>query len=76
MLMELGLKDKIAVITGSTRGIGLAVARGLAKEGAHIALCSRSKDDAVKTAEKIEKEFGVRTLGGQGLHVKMQGLEA
>ena len=55
--MDLGLKDKIAVITGATKGIGLAVARGLAKEGAHIALCSRSKEEADKTAEKIEKDF-------------------
>jgi len=74
--MELDLKDKIAVITGATKGIGLAVARGLAKEGAHIALCSRSKDDAVKTAEKIEKEFGVRTLGVQVDVVKGQEIEA
>ena len=34
--MDLGLKDKVAVITGGSVGIGLAVAEGLAAEGAHI----------------------------------------
>lgn len=73
--MDLGLKDKIAVITGATKGIGLAVARGLAKEGVHIALCSRSKEEAIKTAEKIEKDFGVNTLGVQVDVVKKKDLE-
>ena len=35
--MDLGLKDKVAVITGGSVGIGLAVAKGLASEGAHVA---------------------------------------
>jgi len=73
--MDLGLKDKIAVITGATKGIGLAVARGLAKEGAHIALCSRSKEEADKTAEKLEKDFSVNTLGVQVDVVKKKDLE-
>ncbi len=73
--MDLGLTDKTAVITGATKGIGLAVARGLAKEGAHIALCSRSKEEAVKTAEEIGKEFGVKTLGVQVDVVKKQEIE-
>ncbi len=73
--MDLGLKDKIAVITGATKGIGLAVARGLAEEGVHTALCSRSKEDALKTAEKIGKEFGVRTLAVQADVVKKQDIE-
>ena len=34
--MDLGLKDKVAVITGGSVGIGLAVAEGLAAEGAHV----------------------------------------
>lgn len=39
--MDLGLKDKVAVITGGSVGIGLAVAEGLAAEGAHLVLAAR-----------------------------------
>lgn len=39
--MDLGLRDKVAVITGGSVGIGLAVAKGLAAEGAHIVLVAR-----------------------------------
>ena len=44
--MELNLSGKVAVITGGSKGIGLAVARELASEGTHIALCSRHGDEA------------------------------
>ena len=39
--MDLGLRDKVAVITGGSVGIGLAVAKGLAVEGAHVVLVAR-----------------------------------
>ena len=40
--MDLGLRDKVAVITGGSVGIGLAVAKGLAAEGAHVAIAARN----------------------------------
>ena len=40
--MDLMLKHKVAVITGGSVGIGLAVAEGLAAEGVHLALCARN----------------------------------
>ena len=40
--MDLGLKDQVAIVTGSSRGIGLASARALAAEGCRVCLCARS----------------------------------
>ncbi len=57
------LTSKAAVITGSTSGIGLAIARALAKEGASIVLNGfGSADDIEKTRASIEREFNVRAI--------------
>ena len=40
--MDMGLANKVAVITGGSAGIGLAIAQGLAAEGAHIVLAARA----------------------------------
>ncbi len=61
--MDLGLKDKIAVITGGSVGIGLAVAEGLAQEGVHVALCARDQARVVERARAISERYGVRALG-------------
>jgi len=61
--MDLGLKDKVALITGGSVGIGLAVARGLAQEGVHIATCARDEERVRARAAEIARDFGVRTLG-------------
>ena len=61
--MELGLKDKVAVITGASVGIGLAVAEGLAAEGAHIVMAARGEDRARRGRRaRVAKEYGVKTL--------------
>jgi NAD(P)-dependent dehydrogenase (short-subunit alcohol dehydrogenase family) len=61
--MDLGLKDKVAVITGGSVGIGLAIAEGLAAEGAHIVMGARDEDRLKKAARRVAKEYGVKTLG-------------
>lgn len=61
--MDLGLEGKVAAVTGGSKGIGLGVAKGLAAEGVHIALCSRNEDEALETAAEIAKGYHVRTLG-------------
>ena len=60
--MDLGLKDKVAVITGASVGIGLAVAEGLAAEGADIVMAARGEDRLKKEARRVAKEYGVKTL--------------
>ena len=61
--MDLGLKDKVAVITGGSVGIGLAVAKGLAAEGVHIVICARDEERVNARASEIADEFSVKTLG-------------
>lgn len=66
--MDLELKDKVAVITGGSVGIGLAVAEAFAREGAHLALCARNAERAKQEGEKLASRYGVRVLA-QGVDV-------
>jgi 3-hydroxybutyrate dehydrogenase len=57
------LKGKTAVVTGSTSGIGLAIARAFAKEGANAVINGFGEKDAIeKERTGIEKDFGVKSL--------------
>lgn len=60
--MDLKLKDKIAVITGGSNGIGLAVATALAREGVHLALCARNGDRLEEEGQNIREKFGVKVF--------------
>jgi NAD(P)-dependent dehydrogenase (short-subunit alcohol dehydrogenase family) len=61
--MDLGLKDKVAVITGGSVGIGLAVAHGLATEGVHVAICARGAERVATEADQVAHQHGVKALG-------------
>ena len=54
-------EKKIALITGGSRGIGLSIAESLAKQGAHIIICSRSKEN-LESASKALKKHNVEVL--------------
>jgi 3-hydroxybutyrate dehydrogenase len=57
------LKGKSVVVTGSTSGIGLAIARAFAKEGANLTINGFGDKDAIeKERAGIEKEFGVKAI--------------
>jgi NAD(P)-dependent dehydrogenase (short-subunit alcohol dehydrogenase family) len=51
------LKDKVALVTGSTHNIGLAIARAFAREGARVVVHSRHQEEAKKIAAEINGDF-------------------
>src|ERR1700730_11597974 len=60
--MDLGLKHRVAIVAASSQGLGKAVALGLAKEGATLALCARTESTLVAAAEEIRRETGALVL--------------
>jgi NAD(P)-dependent dehydrogenase (short-subunit alcohol dehydrogenase family) len=61
--MDLELRGKVAVITGGSVGIGLAVAHALAAEGVHVAICARDQDRVEREAKGIAEAHDVTALG-------------
>ncbi|HZU15031.1 MAG TPA: SDR family oxidoreductase [Candidatus Dormibacteraeota bacterium] len=52
--MDLGLEGTVALVTGATRGIGLAIARALAAEGARVAVAARTREDVERVAAELD----------------------
>jgi len=61
--MDLGLADRVALVCGSTKGIGHAVAKALAQEGARVAVNGRQKDAVDQAARQLAAETGQRVSG-------------
>lgn len=64
--MELNLKDKVAIVTGSAQGVGKAIAIGLAEEGVHLVINHYPSDadqaKAEATAAELAERFGVKAV--------------
>jgi 3-oxoacyl-[acyl-carrier protein] reductase len=60
--MNLGLNGKVAMIGGGSRGLGLAVARALAGEGANVSIASRNPDAIHAAGARIQQESGGQVL--------------
>lgn len=57
------LDDKVAIVTGGTKGLGLSMAEGFASCGADVVVCSRHQEEAAAAAAQIAKDHGRRALG-------------
>ncbi|MCE2539239.1 MAG: SDR family oxidoreductase [Acidobacteria bacterium] len=75
--MDLQLTDRIALVTGSSRGLGLASARALLDEGCKVAICARGAERLEAAAETLRRERGaVRVLAVQADLSTAEGVAA
>lgn len=61
--MDFGLKERIALVSGASRGLGRSIAEALAAEGARVAICSRNADEIERAAGELEEKNGVAMFG-------------
>jgi len=55
--MELGLRDRVAIVAASSQGLGRATAEGFAAEGCRVAICSRNQTALSAVAEQIRRQY-------------------
>jgi 3-oxoacyl-[acyl-carrier protein] reductase len=75
--MDLHLADKVAIVTGSSRGLGLAAASALAAEGCRVTLCARTESTLQAAAESVRARAGAaeRVLAVAGDLSQPEGVE-
>ena len=75
-IKQFDLSGKAAIITGGSKGLGLAMAQGLASAGASVLLASRNANQANEAAEAISTEFGVKAMTFDGDVTSQDEMEA
>ncbi len=60
--MDLGVRDKVAMVAASSKGLGYGIAQALAADGAHVSMCSRTPEDIHAAAKELNEETGAHTL--------------
>ena len=66
--MDLGIRDRVALVAAASRGLGKAIAWELAREGAHVAICARGKEQLKLTAEEIAQDVFLRVRENAALY--------
>ena len=61
--MDLGVKDKVYMVAGASRGLGYGIAQVLARDGANVAIASRDQQAIAAAADKLANDTGARVLG-------------
>ena len=74
--MDMGLKDKVAVITGGSDGIGKAAALSLSEEGAKVVICARRPDVLEEAAEEIRSATGGEVMAVPADVTKQEDVDA
>lgn len=64
-IKQFDLSGRSAIVTGGSKGLGTAMAAGLASAGANVFLVSRNQDEVDAAAKQIASDFGVKTVGHQ-----------
>ncbi|HUO26724.1 MAG TPA: SDR family oxidoreductase [Candidatus Aquilonibacter sp.] len=62
--MNLGLKDRVALVAASSQGIGRATAEAFAAEGCRVAMCARNRQTLTEAAEKIRQQYHAEVFAG------------
>lgn len=73
--MTIHVKEKVALVTGGTKGIGKAIAKALAENGADVVVVSRNQDDCDRVAKELSEQYGVKSLGVSGDITKQENID-